>query len=74
MLTKNFCSQNRLPQLVFYTVITDGKFPTNILKIIQGEPIGTHFEPQPEPTSARKRWISIRFITSGAIVFRMRER
>lgn len=38
------------------TVITEGKYPRNIEKILQGEPIGTYFEPQPEPTSARKRW------------------
>ncbi|MFN9406323.1 MAG: glutamate 5-kinase, partial [Dolichospermum sp.] len=32
------------------TVITQGRFPRNIAKIMQGELIGTHFIPQPEPT------------------------
>lgn len=31
------------------TVITEGKYPRNIEKILQGEPIGTYFEPQSEP-------------------------
>ncbi|MDF5714439.1 MAG: glutamate 5-kinase [Rhizonema sp. NSF051] len=50
-----------------YTVITEGKFPNNILKIIQGEPIGTHFEPQPEPTSMRKRWIAYGSLPLGKL-------
>ncbi|MEL6163522.1 MAG: glutamate 5-kinase, partial [Cyanobacteria bacterium J06628_3] len=49
------------------TVITEGKRPDNIQKIIQGEPIGTHFEPQPEPTSARKRWIAYGLLPEGKL-------
>ncbi|MDF5719199.1 MAG: glutamate 5-kinase [Rhizonema sp. PD37] len=50
-----------------YTVITEGRFPNNILKIIQGEPIGTHFEPKPEPTSARKLWIAYALVPLGKL-------
>ncbi len=49
------------------TVITQGRFPRNIEKIIAGEPLGTHFEPQPEPTSARKRWIAYGLIPAGKL-------
>ncbi|WP_016953512.1 glutamate 5-kinase [Anabaena sp. PCC 7108] len=49
------------------TVITQGRFPRNIEKIIQGEAIGTHFEPQPEPTSARKRWIAYGLVPTGKL-------
>ncbi|MCG6135511.1 MAG: glutamate 5-kinase [Nostoc sp. LLA-1] len=49
------------------TVITQGRFPHNIEKIIQGEPLGTHFQPQPEPTSARKRWIAYGLVPTGKL-------
>ena len=49
------------------TVITQGRYPRNIEKIIAGEPIGTHFEPQPEPTSARKRWIAYGLVPAGKL-------
>ncbi|MEM6403873.1 MAG: glutamate 5-kinase [Cyanobacteria bacterium P01_D01_bin.116] len=49
------------------TVITEGKQPSNIPKIIQGESIGTQFEPQPEPTSARKRWIAYGLVPEGKL-------
>ncbi|AFY41854.1 glutamate 5-kinase [Nostoc sp. PCC 7107] len=49
------------------TVITQGRFPRNLEKILQGEPLGTHFEPQPEPTSARKRWIAYGLVPSGKL-------
>lgn len=49
------------------TVITHGRFPQNIPKIIEGEDIGTHFEPKPEPTSARKRWIAYGLIPAGKL-------
>ncbi|TAF06446.1 MAG: glutamate 5-kinase [Nostocales cyanobacterium] len=49
------------------TVITQGRFPHNIEKIIQGEAIGTHFAPQPEPTSARKRWIAYGLVPTGKL-------
>ncbi len=49
------------------TVITQGKNPQDIQKILQGEQIGTHFEPQSEPTSARKRWIAYGLVPSGKL-------
>lgn len=49
------------------TVITEGKQPDNIYKIIQGKSIGTQFEPQPEPTSARKRWIAYGLVPKGKL-------
>jgi glutamate 5-kinase len=49
------------------TVITEGRYPRNIEKIISGESIGTQFEPQPEPTSARKRWIAYGLIPCGKL-------
>jgi len=49
------------------TVITQGRFPRNLEKIVQGEPIGTHFQPQPEPTSARKRWIAYGLVPTGKL-------
>jgi len=49
------------------TVITQGRFPHNIEKILQGELLGTHFEPQPEPTSARKRWIAYGLVPAGKL-------
>jgi len=49
------------------TIITEGKYPRNIEKILQGEPIGTCFEPRPEPTSARKRWIAYGLIPAGKL-------
>ncbi len=49
------------------TIITDGKYPRNIEKRLQGEPIGTCFEPRPEPTSARKRWIAYGLIPVGKL-------
>jgi glutamate 5-kinase len=49
------------------TVITEGRFPHNIEKILQGELLGTHFQPQPEPTSARKRWIAYGLVPAGKL-------
>ncbi|MEA5596194.1 glutamate 5-kinase [Rivularia sp. UHCC 0363] len=48
-------------------VITEGKQPSNIEKILQGESIGTQFAPQPEPTSARKRWIAYGLMPEGKL-------
>ena len=48
-------------------VITEGRKPQNILKILQGEVIGTHFAPHPEPTSARKRWIAYGVVPGGKL-------
>ena len=49
------------------TVITQGRFPHNIEKILQGESIGTQFEPQLQPSSARKRWIAYGLIPVGKL-------
>ncbi|MBW4680673.1 MAG: glutamate 5-kinase [Microcoleus vaginatus WJT46-NPBG5] len=49
------------------TVITAGAYPRNIDKILQGEPIGTQFEPQPRTDSARKRWIAHGLIPAGKL-------
>ncbi|TVP66341.1 MAG: glutamate 5-kinase [Leptolyngbya sp. LCM1.Bin17] len=40
------------------TVITDGRQPGNIVKILAGEAIGTQFAPHPKPSQARKHWIA----------------
>ncbi len=49
------------------TVITDGRHPRNLEKILQGEAIGTQFEPQSRPASARKRWIAHGLIPTGTL-------
>lgn len=49
------------------TVITHGKYPENLLKIIQGEKIGTQFEPQLKNGNARKRWIAYGLLPSGKL-------
>jgi glutamate 5-kinase len=40
------------------TVITDGRQPGNILKVLAGEAVGTQFAPHPKPSQARKHWIA----------------
>lgn len=49
------------------TVITQGRSPSNIQKILQGEPLGTRFEPQPRTGNARKRWIAHGLIPAGKL-------
>ena len=49
------------------TVITEGRSPQNIVKILAGEPLGTQFEPQPRPVNARKRWIAHGLIPAGRL-------
>lgn len=49
------------------TVITEGRFPHNIEKILQGEPLGTQFEAQLQPSRARKRWIAHGLIPVGKL-------
>lgn len=49
------------------TVITEGRYPETIVKILQGEPLGTQFEPQPRTGSARKRWIAHSLVPSGKL-------
>ncbi len=47
--------------------ITQGQQPQNILKILDGENIGTKFEPQPKADNARKRWIAYGLIPMGKL-------
>ena len=49
------------------TAIAEGRFPHNIEKILQGEPLGTQFEPQPRTGNARKRWIAHGLIPGGKL-------
>ncbi len=49
------------------TVITEGRFPKNLEKILQGDAIGTQFEPQPRPVNARKRWIAHGLVPAGKL-------
>lgn len=48
-------------------VITEGRSPDNIERILQGESLGTQFEPQPQPSNARKRWIANGLMPSGKL-------
>lgn len=48
-------------------VITHGQYPQNIEKILQGEVIGTHFEANSKPDSARKRWIAYGMLPRGKL-------
>lgn len=49
------------------TVITQGRSPQNLLKILAGESIGTQFEPQPRPFNARQRWIAHGLVPVGQL-------
>ena len=49
------------------TVITQGRYPQNIEKILQGSAIGTQFEAQPRPENARKRWIAYGLVPTGQL-------
>jgi glutamate 5-kinase len=49
------------------TAITEGRSPRNIVKILQGETIGTQFTPQPRKGNARKRWIAYGLIPTGKL-------
>jgi glutamate 5-kinase len=49
------------------TVITHGRFPQNIGKILQGEALGTQFTPQLRADSARKRWIAHGLVAVGKL-------
>jgi len=49
------------------TVITNGKIPANIEKILNGESIGTQFEPQAKQVNARKHWIANVLVPAGKI-------
>lgn len=49
------------------TVITEGRNPETIQKILQGEALGTQFEPQPRTDNARKRWIAHSLVPVGRL-------
>ncbi|MFM7437551.1 MAG: glutamate 5-kinase, partial [Snowella sp.] len=49
------------------TVITHGKNPQNIIKILAGESLGTQFEPQLRTENARKRWIAYGLLPLGTL-------
>lgn len=49
------------------TVITQGQQPENILRILEGEDLGTQFEPQTQTDNARKRWITYGLIPMGKL-------
>ncbi len=49
------------------TVITEGRSPGNIPKILAGEPLGTQFEAQAKPINARKRWIAHALVPMGKL-------
>ena len=50
-----------------HTVITQGQTPENILKVLQGESIGTLFEAQASKSTARKRWIAGSIVPAGRL-------
>jgi len=49
------------------TVITQGREPQNIVKILQGASLGTRFEPQAQTDNARKRWIANGLLPMGKL-------
>ena len=49
------------------TVITNGKYPENLIKILDGEDIGTKFGAYLENDNARKRWISYGLLPTGKL-------
>ncbi|NCJ06611.1 glutamate 5-kinase [Synechococcales cyanobacterium C] len=50
------------------TVITQGKTPANLAKILGGADVGTRFEPHPQPITARKRWIAHALTPAGRLL------
>jgi len=49
------------------TVIMKSDAPRNVLKILAGESIGTRFEPQENPITARQRWIAHGMVPAGQL-------
>jgi glutamate 5-kinase len=49
------------------TVITNGKQPGNLLRVLQGEAVGTQIVPQPKPSRGRKRWIAASLPPTGRL-------
>ncbi len=50
-----------------HTIITQGQTPESLLKILQGEAIGTFFEAHSGKAKARKRWIYGNIIPAGRL-------
>ncbi|AFY71423.1 Glutamate 5-kinase [Thalassoporum mexicanum PCC 7367] len=50
------------------TVISLGSEPQRLLSILQGEQLGTTFEPLPRAVTARKRWIAYGLIPAGKLI------
>ncbi|WP_299489120.1 glutamate 5-kinase [Acaryochloris sp. IP29b_bin.137] len=50
------------------TVITQGKIPENVLRILAGETLGTQFQPHPRPHNARKHWIAHALVPTGKLI------
>ncbi|MEL6223078.1 MAG: glutamate 5-kinase [Cyanobacteria bacterium J06627_8] len=48
-------------------VITEGRSPANIERILNGDALGTQFEPQAQPSNARKRWIANGLVPAGQL-------
>jgi glutamate 5-kinase len=48
--------------------IASGREPENIPHILAGQPIGTRFDPDPQPSRARKRWIAFVLMPEGSLV------
>lgn len=48
-------------------VITEGKSPQNLQRILGGEPLGTHFAAQDCAINARKRWIANGSVPLGTL-------
>ncbi|OLT58216.1 glutamate 5-kinase [Moorena bouillonii] len=49
------------------TVITEGRRPDNIERILQGESLGTQFAPQAQTNKARKHWIAYSLVPVGKL-------
>lgn len=49
------------------TVIANGRNAANIIDIIQGQGVGTVFEPQPRPFNARQRWLAHGVVPMGLL-------
>lgn len=48
-------------------VITEGRSPQNLPRILAGETLGTQFAPRPRPATARKRWIAHGLVAAGKL-------
>ncbi|WP_287128007.1 glutamate 5-kinase [Candidatus Cyanaurora vandensis] len=49
------------------TIISDGAQPQSLRDLVQGKPVGTRFNPQPQCTPSRKRWIAYGLVPRGRL-------